>query len=147
LIGATVNLPIYRKRLNAGVREAETRAVASARQYDSVKDQAAEEVKDLFSQAKSQEELLRLFRDEIIPKAQQTLDQSLREYQVAEVDFLQLIDNWRQLLRFHVAEKQLEAQLRQTLASLARVIGSYEIETAPGVAAPVPGLPSPTPDN
>lgn len=147
LIGATVNLPVYRKRLDAGVREAETRAVASARQYDSVKDQTMEEVKDLFAQAVSQEELLRLFRDEIIPKAQQTLDQSLREYQVAEVDFLQLIDNWRQLLRFHIAEKQLEAQLRQTLASLARVVGNYEIGGSADAAGPVPAPPAPAPNN
>lgn len=147
LIGATVNLPVYRKRLDAGVREAETRAVASARKYDSVRDQTTEEVKDLFAQATSQGELLRLFRDEIIPKAQQTLDQSLREYQVVEVDFLQLIDNWRQLLRFHIAEKQLEAQLRQTLASLARAIGSYEVETSTAQAAPVPAPPLPAPSN
>lgn len=129
LIGMNVNVPIYRQRLRAGVREAETRAVASARVYDAIKDETMEDVKDLFAQAISKEELLVLFREDIIPKARQTLEQSIVAYQVSEVDFLQMIDNWRELLRFEITEKQLEAQLRQSLASLARVIGSYEATT------------------
>jgi len=127
LLSAGVNLPIYKKRLSAAVRESEAAAVAGAREYDSLKDQTMQEVKDLFSQATSQQELLRLFSDDIIPKAQQTLEQSIQSYQVGEVDFLQMIDNWRQLLRFHVGEKQLEAQLRQSVASLARAVGGYQL--------------------
>ena len=127
LLSAGVNLPIYKKRLSAAVRESEAAAVAGAREYDSLKDQTMQEVKDLFAQATSQQELLRLFTDDIIPKAQQALEQSIQSYQVGEVDFLQMIDNWRQLLRFHIGEKQLEAQLRQSVASLARVVGSYQL--------------------
>ncbi len=127
LVTAGVNLPIYRKRLDAGVREAESKAVASARQYDAAKDQTMEEVKDLFAQSTSQEELLRLFREDILPKAEQTLQQSIGAYTVGEVDILQLVDNWRQLLRFYLMQKQLEAQLGQSVASLARVVGAYEI--------------------
>lgn len=127
LLSAGVNLPIYKKRLAAAVRESEAAAVAGAREYDSLKVQTMQEVKDLFAQATSQQELLRLFTDDIIPKAEQTLEQSIRSYQVGEVDFLQMIDNWRQLLRFHVGEKQLEAQLRQSVASLARVVGGYRL--------------------
>ena len=127
LLSAGVNLPIYKKRLAAAVREAEAAAVAGAREYDSLKDQTMQEVKDQFAQATSQQELLRLFGEDIIPKAQQTLEQSIQSYQVGEVDFLQMIDNWRQLLRFHIGEKQLEAQLRQNIASLARIVGEYQL--------------------
>lgn len=103
-----------------------------------------EDVKDLFAQATSQEELLQLFREDIIPKAEQTLDQSIGAYPVGEVDILQLVDNWRQLLRFYINEKQLEAQLRQSLASLARVVGSYEVNNPPGLERlPVPPIAPP----
>ena len=44
-------------------------------------------------------------------------------YEVGKTDFLQLIDNWRQLLRFQIAYERLESQLQQTLASLERVVG------------------------
>jgi len=144
LIGVNVNLPIYRKRLESAVRSAETKAVSTARQYDAVKDQTLEDIKDLFARVTSQEELLRLFQQDIIPKARQTLDQSISAYQVGEVDFLQMIDNWRELLRFQVGEKRLEAQLRQSLASLARVLG--DTEAVPAAAAepvPLPAVPLP----
>ncbi len=141
LIGATVNLPIYRKRLDASVRSAEAKLVATARQYDSLSDTTQQQVVDLFVQARSQEDLLALFRQSILPKARQTLDVSTRAYSVGEVDFLQLIDNWRQLLRYEIAEKRLQATLRQTLASLERVVGGARVSAqfaAPPAEAPQP---------
>lgn len=123
LLALSINVPLYHKRLGAGVREAEARACASARQYDALRDRTTEEVTDLFAQATSQHGLVELFRDEIIPKADHTLQVSRSAYKVGDVDFLQLIDNWQQLLKFQIAEHRLESQLRQTLATLERVVG------------------------
>ena len=127
LLGASLNLPIYRKRLDAGVREAEARAVSSARVYDSLRDQTQEEIKDLFTKATSQRDLVALFHGSIIPKAEETLQVSIPAYQVGQIDFLQLIDNWRQLLRFQIAHERLQSELRQTLATLERTLGGPPI--------------------
>lgn len=147
-ISMMFNVPVYRKRLRAGVREAESRVVSSAREYDSLRDQTLEEVKDLYTQAVSQYELVKLFRDDIIPKSQQTLEVSQAAYQVGDVDFLQLIDNWQQLLRFQIAYHRLESQLQQTLAALEKVVGGQlqTIVPADQIPAPLPpgnGLPVP----
>ena len=131
LLAFSVNVPIYRQRLDAGVREAESRVVASTRQYDSLRDRTAESVKDLYAQATSQYDLVKLFRDDIIPKSEQTLEVSQAAYQVGDVDFLQLIDNWQQLLRFQIAYHRLESQLQQTLAMLERVVGGQLQTVAP----------------
>lgn len=122
-IGAQVNVPLYRKKLEAGVREAEAQAVSSARDYDALKDRTAAEIKDLFVQALSQRDLLSLFRQDIVPKSEQTLEVSMTAYRVGQTDFLQLIDNWRQVLKFRVMVHQLESQLQQTLSTLERVVG------------------------
>jgi cobalt-zinc-cadmium efflux system outer membrane protein len=122
-VGVMANVPIYRGRLNASVREAEAKAVASARQYDALRDRTQREVKNLFVQARSQQELLRLFGQEIIPKAEQTLKVSLPAYEAGRISILQWIDNWQQLLKYRLAQQRVEAQLRQTLASLERVVG------------------------
>jgi outer membrane protein TolC len=141
MIGVGVNLPIYRRRLEAGVREAQAEAAASARRYDALRDMTLQEVKDLFAQAKSQQEIAALFRGAIVPQAEQTFQVSIRAYQVGEVSFLQLIDNWRQLLRFQLARRRVETQLRQTLATLERTVGGV----LPGPQAEaVPALPAPT---
>jgi len=123
LLSAGVNLPIYRKRLDSSVRSAEAKVVSTVREYDSLRDGTLEEVTDLFAQARSQEDMLLLFHDDILPKARQTLEVSNQAYNVGEVDFLQLIDNWRQLLRYEINYRRLEASLRQTMAELERVVG------------------------
>lgn len=144
LLTAGINLPIYRKRLDAAVRSAEAKAVSTARTYDSLRDATLEEVLDLFSRARSEQELLVLFREDILPKARQTLQVSSRAYNAGEVDFLQLIDNWRQLLRYEVSRLRLEASLRQTMAELERTVGGFT--PSPLEALPAPGRqPAPLP--
>ena len=136
LITAGINLPIYRKRLDASVRSAEAKAVATARQYDSLKDMTLEQVVDLFAQIRSQQDLLTLFREDILPKARLTLEVSSRAYNAGQVDFLQLIDNWRQLLRYQIAYRRLEATIRQKIADMERLVGGFGV--APGEEIPRP---------
>lgn len=128
MLSLGMNLPIYRNRLDAASREAQNNAIAAARGYDRLKDETQMEVADLFAKIQSQRETLRLFRDDIIPKQQLTLNQSIEDYQVSKVDFLQMIDNWRKLLQFHLTEKRLESDLQRSLAALARVLGQFDIE-------------------
>jgi outer membrane protein TolC len=140
LVNAGVTLPVFRKRLDAAVRSAEAQAVSTAREYDALRDATLEQVTDLFAQAQSQQDLLVLFHDDILPKARHTLDVSLNAYNVGEVDFLQLIDNWRQLLRYEVNYYRLEATLRQTLADLERVVGGFSVELATPLPRPQDAL-------
>lgn len=137
-INISGNLPVYRNRISAGVREAEAQAVASARQYDQLRDQTQRDVKSLFAQVNSQHEMARLFRESIIPKTQQALDVAIREYQVGTTEFVQMIDNWRELLRLQIMHQQLEAQLRQSLASLERVVGGYAVTSVEAIPIPEP---------
>jgi outer membrane protein TolC len=146
LLTAGINLPIYRKRLDSSVRSAEAKAVSTARTYDSLRDATLEEVMDLFAQAQSQQDLLTLFREDILPKARQTLEVSSRAYNTGEVDFLQLIDNWRQLLRYEISYRRLEASLHQTLAELERVVGGFSGQSSETIPTPrdePQGLPQP----
>jgi len=146
LITAGINLPIYRKRLDSSVRSAEAKSVSTARAYDSLRDATLEEVMDLFAQIQSQQALLTLFSEDILPKARQTLEVSSQAYNTGEVDFLQLIDNWRELLRYEVSFLRLEASLRQTLADLERTVGgisnlkSAPLPTPTGELQPLPPL-------
>ena len=143
-VGFGANIPIYRKRLDAGVREAEAKTVASAWEYDALRDKTQEEVKDLFAQLTSQEQLLTLFRTEIIPKAELTLKVSTSAYQTGKIDILMLIDNWKQLLQYRIGQQRLEAQVRQTLASLERAVGGVSLTAAPNVPSDAP---TPSPSN
>jgi len=121
-----VNLPIWRDKLQAGVRQSEHRVVESARRYDATRDDTFRMIRRLTVEIHSLEEQIRLFRnpkDGIIPKAKQTLDLSFFDYQVQKVDVQQVIDNWANWLNFQIQASRFEANRGQRLASLERVIG------------------------
>ncbi len=63
------NVPIYRDKLDAGVHEAQARAVADAKLYEAERDGTFRQIKDLLSQAKAQRETLDLFQRSILPRA------------------------------------------------------------------------------
>jgi outer membrane protein TolC len=126
-VGFGVNVPVNRGRLRASVHAAEAGAVAAARDYERLKNETQRDVKQLFSQAISQRDSSELLRDSVIPKTEQALRAGLRGYQVGATDFADVIATWRELLKFHVAQLQLELQYRQTLASLERVVGGGEV--------------------
>jgi outer membrane protein TolC len=144
-IGFTVgvNVPIWRDRIRAGVREAEQRAVASARRYDAARDDTFRQIRRFIAQADAFEQQIALYRDKIIPRAEQTLQVSLADYRVGKVDFLQVIDNYTELLAFEIQLVRLQTNLGQTLASLERVVGC---QLAEGPAISWEATPAPLPD-
>ncbi|MCA9152440.1 MAG: TolC family protein [Planctomycetales bacterium] len=124
LLSLGSNLPLNHDRIDSAVRSANAKAHSSAQEYDALRDRTVEQVTDLFAKVQSQHEMLTLFQTDIIPKAKQALDVSNQAYNVGQVDFLQLIDNWRQLLRYEVASRRLEADLWQALSELESIVGA-----------------------
>ncbi len=123
LITTGVNLPIYKKRLNASVKAAEAKAVSTAREYDSLRDNTLAKVTELLTQAHSQQELRLIYEQDILPKARQTVEVSIRAYNVGEVDFLMLLDNWRQHVRHELSYLRLDTSLRQSIVDLEQAVG------------------------
>ena len=146
LVTVGFNLPIWRDKLRAGVREAEARVLTDARQYDAERDETFRQIRRLIAQADAYQQQIELYTKNIIPRAEQTLQVSVADYRVGKVDFLQIVDNWNELLRFEIQLVRLRAQLGQTLASLERVIGC-QLATLPDTFCPettsVPTAPPP----
>ena len=128
--GVSLNLPVYGGRLDAAVRQAEAETVATAREYDLAKDKTQRRVRQRFVQASSQRDLAHLLADSVIPKTEQAFQIALREYQVGEAEFADLLSAWRELLRYHLASFQLDNEFRKSLASLERLVGGW---TSPAV--------------
>lgn len=128
------NLPIYRKKLAAGVCEAEARAAADAQLYEAERDQAHRDIKDLFAQAKVQENVVGLLRRTNLPNAQQVLKLTASEYTAGNVDTLALITAQRELLQTQLQVAQVESELGKALAALERAVGVQLSESPPPLA-------------
>ncbi|MFI5456079.1 MAG: TolC family protein [Isosphaerales bacterium] len=141
------NLPVYRNKLNAGVAEAQARAVADAKLYEAERDSANREVKDLFTRAQAERSILRYYQTGILPKAEQALETSFSGYVNQIVDFPTLITAWREVLQIKLQIAQVESELGKALASLERAVGTQINANPPAnpvvpEAAPIPPPPS-----
>ena len=133
LLGIGFNLPVYKSRIRAGICEAQANRRASQSKLDSLQDIVAEEVFDLVAKLESNQQTLELIRNDIIPKAQRTLDLAIDEYSTDEIEYVQLIANWRSVLRYRVTEAGLQSQNSQLLASLTRSVGQLEPIQSDGI--------------
>ena len=126
MLGVGFNLPVYKSRIRAGICEAQSNRLASESRLASLQDMASEEVFDLVAKLDSTRDTLALIQEDIIPKAERTLEVSIDEYATDSVTYVQLIANWRSVLRYRITEANLQSQYKQLLASLARSVGQLE---------------------
>ncbi len=122
--GVMLTLPVYQGRkqdsrlaeARARVREAEARIEAEIREL-------ALRIEELHVDAQTHLEEMALFRDVIIPQADQSLAAAIAGYQVDEVDFLTLLDNQMTLLDFEIDYYRHLSQFEKSLAHLESVVG------------------------
>ncbi len=123
-VGVMMTLPVYKGRkqdsriaeARARVREAEARIEAEIREL-------ALRIEELHVDAETHLREMALFRDVIIPQADQSLAAAVAGYQVDEVDFLTLLDNQMTLLEFEIDYHRHLSQYEKSLAHLESVVG------------------------
>lgn len=118
-----VNLPVYRQKLDASVREAQFKAARTSQMYSATWDAVRAEVQTLHAHAIEHDRIIRILNDDILPKAKQTLDLSIEAYRVDRITFQQLIDNYETLLRHRIDYYRRLSQREQALAALERAVG------------------------
>ena len=134
-LGVGVNLPLYRSRLDAAVREAKCKTASSARRYAAALDQVHAEVLRLHAQFIQHHRVLEILETKILPNAAETLELSIEAYRVDKLQFQQMIDSYKSLLKFQIDLHKRTALREQVIASLERAVGSvitagpFEIET------------------
>lgn len=120
----SMNIPIFQKRkYDAGVREASARLKSSKKAYKNMENMTLFGVKDFHFKVQTAERLVSLYRDSIIPQAEQSLKAAEIGYQAGQVDFLNLIDSQRVLLDFNLAFYRAVADFGINIAELERVVG------------------------
>ncbi len=120
----SINVPIFQKRkYDAGVREANARLKSSEMAYRNIENMTLFGVKDYHFKVQTAERLVKLYRNSIIPQAEQSLKAAEIGYQAGNVDFLNLIDSQRVLLDFNLAFYRAVADFGVNIAGLERVVG------------------------
>jgi outer membrane protein, heavy metal efflux system len=119
----SINLPIWREKYAAGVREANARRIATAyMRHDEVNRLSAELQEALYEHDDAQRRL-ELYGGTLIPKATESRQASLAGLQAGTTSFLELLDAERTLLEFQLAESRARADRAIALARLDALVG------------------------
>ena len=131
------NLPVYRAKYQAGVCEAQQRALADERLYEAQRDEAASEIQEFIVQVKTQQGVLSLLRDSILPRAKESFGLVRSDYAKSNVDYATVQSALREVLQVRLQITQVEAELGKAIAGLERAVGCV-INEHPPAAIPAP---------
>ncbi len=124
MLGVQMNLPIWRRNYKAG--ELQARAMARRAQHekkDMENELVARTARALYEYEDNGRKL-RLYGDELGPRAQELISVSEAAYLAGTVDFLNLIDAQQMLLEFRLERERASASRQQRLAELEMLAGT-----------------------
>ena len=124
VFGVGINLPIWFGKNNARKDEAKAKLQSAKYGYADAQNRLVALVEKIVFQYSDALRKTRLYRDGLIPKAQQALNASYTAYQVAETDFLNVLDAQRQLLAFQLRFERAVADLAIRRAKIDMITGN-----------------------
>jgi len=123
MVSVGLNLPIWFGANGARKREAEARVRAAEYDYADVRNRLAAAVDLVVYEYEDAMRKTQLYRDGLIPKAQQSLGASFTAYQAGEVEFINVLDAQRQLLEFQLMLERSQSNLAIRTAHLEMLTG------------------------
>ena len=132
-VGAGIRIPFFFWRKQAfGVEEAaagesEARAAQQAAAQD-----VLSKIKDFYAQAEAADRLVGLYGTAVVPQSELSLDSALASYQVGQVDFLTVLNNFTVLNDYRLSYYEQLANFDKAVAELDQAAGVLPEEVSGG---------------
>jgi outer membrane protein TolC len=124
MVGMNMNVPVYKQKRWAAIREASARLSQQQATLDSQINEIMFEVEQAYRQVEESRQAVRVFEERILPAAEQSVASARLSYIAGRLDFLRLIESQRQLLAIQDRYYEAIASYHERLAELDRAIGS-----------------------
>ncbi|MHC4196459.1 MAG: TolC family protein [Planctomycetota bacterium] len=118
-----VNVPWIWGKHRAKVRETRQSVKAAQADYQAVQNAVLFEVKDFWIKAINAQSTAKIYSENVIPLAEQSLKAALAEYKTGKIDFLTLIDSERTLIDAQLEYHKATTAFETSLAELERAVG------------------------
>lgn len=123
LVGAQITVPVWNQKYAARQDEATRKNFAAAASVQELEQQYDALLRDLWEQARSSHQIAVLYRETIIPQAEQTLAADQQALANGVVDFDRILNDVRNLLTLQLAYHQAVSQLHISLARIQQAAG------------------------
>ncbi|MFO7535008.1 MAG: TolC family protein [Kiritimatiellia bacterium] len=120
----SMDLPVWRTKYRAGVREAEKMRDSSEAAREAAERQSAFDVQDASFKLRTARRTLELYRTELLPQAEARFSASEAGYRTGQVDFMDLLESQRFLLEVKKMVAMTEGTIGMQIARLERAVGS-----------------------
>jgi cobalt-zinc-cadmium efflux system outer membrane protein len=138
----SINLPIWYGKYRAGEREARARYLTAVGNRSNRENSLIAGLKMVIYNFHDAERKIDLYRDSLIPKAEQALNVIQQAFAGGRTDFLDVVDAERTLLEFQLSFERALANRAQHLASIEKLIG----RAVPRIESDAPVLKNEKPD-
>ena len=117
------NVPLWYGKYRAGEKEARLRYLATLRQRSERENNLIADLKMVLYTFRDAERKINLYRDTLVPKAEQQQSVIQQAFAAGRTDFLDVIDAERTLLEFKLSFERALANRAQHLAKIEKLIG------------------------
>lgn len=123
-IGVGVNLPLDQSKRRAA--EAEARAKLKQAEWDEIDQLAkiAEEVQVAYDKVEESRQVIALYRNQLVPLAEENMEAAKLDYRTGSGDFLTLISSEKNLMQTQLQVERALTDAHRRLAELERAVGS-----------------------
>lgn len=122
-VGLNMNVPLYREKRYAAVREAQWRLSQRRAEYEQRVDDINREVQTAYERFDEAQQTVRLYVDQILPAAQRNVESAFAAYESSGGDFLRLVAAQRQLIMLRERYQESIADYHRRRVELERVVG------------------------
>ena len=119
----SINIPLWRKKLSSQVQSATKMVTAQKNTYKSILNQTLFEIEDNLFKIETARETTNLYRNVLIPQAEQSLESAEVGYITGVVNFLDLLDAERVLLKIQFGYWKSYTDYVKRIADMERAVG------------------------
>ena len=119
----SVNIPLWRGKYAASVREARQRYYAAGFDKEEKSNSLSAALKMVLYRFRDAERKIDLYQNALLPLARESLKVSEASYRAGEGSFIDLIDAQRILLEFELAYERAQTDREQSLAKVEMLVG------------------------
>jgi outer membrane protein TolC len=123
----SINLPIWRSKYDAEEREANLKKAATLDSKAQAQNDLNTQLETALFHYRDAGRKINLYRDTLVPKAEQSLSVARQAFEAGEADFLSLIDAERMLLEFELQYERARVERASRLAEIEKLVGA-EVE-------------------
>lgn len=123
IASVTVNIPFWWEKRRAGVREGEAKLVSAAKGGEALKRSLLSDMELALYKYRDAQRKIDLYRNTLIPKAEEALGVTLEAFQAGTRSSLDLIDAEKTLLEFELSYLRALADQAQRVAELEWLLG------------------------